>query len=190
VPKAEAVKKRWEDNGTLNVAPLMPDPDRQASPIVAHVIEQFTKDREARTPSPATLKKYRQSTELLAAFCTDQGIDYITKFGIDHARAFRESWAGAAITNLKRNGFSRGDHLASSRSLCWTICTGGVRYTSFVPSFPPCAKARRTPSSLVGFLGFIKFRRWHFVISKLPTSQKGRNASPLSPLCLDAVNAR
>jgi len=101
--KAEELKRKWEDAGTLNVAPpAVTGPAAEEPPTVEHVIEQFTKDRTACKLSPSTLKKYRQFTDLLKEFCTEKGVVYITQFGIDHARAFRESWTGTSITNLKR----------------------------------------------------------------------------------------
>jgi len=101
-PKAEELKRKWEDAGTVELA-LPPEPPApQGSPTVEHVIEQFTNDRVACKTKESTLKKYRQFTDLLAKFCKDKGIVYITQFDIDHARAFRESWTGAPITNLKR----------------------------------------------------------------------------------------
>jgi integrase len=100
-PKAEELKKKWEDAGTVNLQPPA-DPAPQEAPTVAHVIKQFTMDRTACKLSPGTMKKYRQFTDLLTEYCVDKGVVYITQFGIDHARAFRESWPGAAITNLKR----------------------------------------------------------------------------------------
>jgi site-specific recombinase XerD len=66
------------------------------------VVEQFTIDRRASGLAPATLKKYRQFTDLLQRFCHDSGVVYITQFGIDQARAFRASWTGSSITNRKR----------------------------------------------------------------------------------------
>jgi integrase len=100
-PKAEELKRKWEDAGTLSV-PEPAGPAPQDSPTVEHAIEQFTKDRMACKLSPSTLKKYRQFTDLLREFCAEKGIVYITQFGIDHARAFRESWTGEPITNVKR----------------------------------------------------------------------------------------
>ena len=101
-PKAEELKRRWEDAGTINLAPPPVDPIPQGAPTVEHVVEQFLNDRVARKIADTTLKKFRQFTELFTRFCADKGIVYITRFGIDHARAFRESWTGTAITNLKR----------------------------------------------------------------------------------------
>jgi integrase len=102
-PKAEELKRKWEDAGTLRVAPLaVTSPAPEEPPTVEHVIGQFTKDRTACKLSPSTLKKYRQFTDLLREFCTEKGIVYITQFGIDRARAFRESWIGTSITNGKR----------------------------------------------------------------------------------------
>lgn len=99
---AETLKRKWEDAGTVNLAVPAEEPAPQGSPTVEHVIEQFTNDRVARKTSESTLKKYRQFTDLLAKFCTDKGVVYITQLGIDHARSFRESWSGSPITNLKR----------------------------------------------------------------------------------------
>jgi len=102
-PKAEELKRKWEDAGTLNVAPpTVTGPAAQDSPTVEHVIEQFTKDRTACVLSPSTLKKYRQFTDLLKEFCAEKGVVYITQFSIDHGRDFRESWTGTSITNRKR----------------------------------------------------------------------------------------
>ena len=101
-PKAEELKKKWEDAGTVDLAMPPEEPAPQGSPTIEHVIEQFTNDRVARKTSQSTLKKYRQFTDLLAKFCADRGVVYITQFGIDHARSFRESWSGSPITNLKR----------------------------------------------------------------------------------------
>ncbi len=100
-PKAEELKRNWEDAGTLNVQPPA-GPAPQAPPSVEHVIDQFHRDRKACGLSPGTLKKYRQFTDLLNEFCVGRGVVYITQFGTDYARAFRESWTGASITNLKR----------------------------------------------------------------------------------------
>ncbi len=99
-PKAEELKKKCEDAGTVDLRP--PDPAPQQSSMVKHVVEQFTNDRVALKTSPSTLKKYRQFTDLLRDFCAEKGVVYITQFGIDHARAFRESWNGSSITILKR----------------------------------------------------------------------------------------
>jgi integrase/recombinase XerD len=100
-PKAEDLKRKWEDAGTLSVpAPASPAP--QDSPTVEHAIEQFTKDRTACKLSASTLKKYSQLTDRLREFCLEKGVVYITQFGIDQARSFRESWTDASITNLKR----------------------------------------------------------------------------------------
>jgi site-specific recombinase XerD len=102
-PKAEELKKKWEDAGTLEVAlPAPTSPDPQEAPTVKHVVEQFMNDRKACGLRPATLKKYRQFADLLQEFCNDSGVVYITQFGIDQARTFRESWAGSPVTNLKR----------------------------------------------------------------------------------------
>lgn len=100
-PKAEELKRKWEEAGTVDVQPPA-DPTSEGPPTVRHVIAQFTNDRTALNPAPSTLKKYRQFFDLLENFCADKGIVYITQFGIDHARAFRESWTGSSITNLKR----------------------------------------------------------------------------------------
>ena len=101
--EAEELKKKWEDAGTLNLAPpAPPPPSPQDSPTIEHTIQQFTKDQTACALSPSTLKKCRQFTDLLNGFCAEKGILYITQFGVDHARPFRESWTGAPITNLKR----------------------------------------------------------------------------------------
>jgi hypothetical protein len=71
-PKAEELKRKWEDAGTLNVAPpTITGPAAQDPPTVVHVIEQFTKDRTACKLSPSTLKKYRQFTDLLEEFCRE-----------------------------------------------------------------------------------------------------------------------
>jgi integrase len=102
-PKAEELRRKWEDAGRINVAPpSLAGPAPQAAPTIAHVIEQFTNDRTACKLSPSTLKKYRQFTDLLKGFCAEKGVVYITQFGIDHGREFRASWTGSAITNLKR----------------------------------------------------------------------------------------
>ena len=102
-PKAEEIKRKWEDAGTLDVAPaVLTGPAPQEPPTIAHVIEQFSNDRKACKLSPSTLKKYRQFTDLLMEFCVEKGVVYITQFGIDQARAFRESWSGSPITSLKR----------------------------------------------------------------------------------------
>ena len=82
--------------------PHVTGPAAEEPPTVEHVIEQFTKDRTACKLSPSTLKKHRQFTDLLKGFCTEKGVVYTTQFDIDHARAFRESWSGTSITNLKR----------------------------------------------------------------------------------------
>jgi integrase len=101
--KAEELKRKWEDAGTLHVAPpALAGPAPQEAPTLAHVIEQFMNDRTACKLSPSTLKKYRQFTDLLSGFCAEKGIVYITQFGIDQGREFRESWTGSAITNYKR----------------------------------------------------------------------------------------
>ncbi len=101
-PKAEETKRKWEEAGTIHAGPDPAGPSRQGPPTIEHVIEQFRKDRNACGLTVSTLKKYRQFTDLLRMFCTTKGILYITQFGVDHARAFRESWTGSAITNLKR----------------------------------------------------------------------------------------
>jgi site-specific recombinase XerD len=101
--EAEKVRDRWQDAGTLNVEPPPPpEPDPNLPPTVEHAIEQFTNDRTAIGVSSGTLKKYRQFFDLLNSFCMAEGIVYITQFNMDHARAFRESWSGASVTNLKR----------------------------------------------------------------------------------------
>lgn len=99
--KAEELKRKWEDAGTVNLQPPA-GPAPQEPPTVEHVIDQFTNDRISRKLSPSTLKKYRQFTDLLTEFCAEKGVVYITQFSIDHARTFRESWTGSSITNLKR----------------------------------------------------------------------------------------
>ena len=102
-PKAEELKKIWEDAGTLEVAPpTATSSDSQEPPTVEHVVEQYMNDREACGLSPSTVKRYRQFSDLLEEFCADSGVVYITQFGIDQARTFRESWAGSPVTNLKR----------------------------------------------------------------------------------------
>src|ERR1022692_3033221 len=88
-PRAEEWKKKAEDAGTLSVGPPTP-PTPQESPTVDHVVRQFTNDRTACGLSPSTLKKYRQFTDLLGRFCVEKGVVYITQFGVDHARVFRE----------------------------------------------------------------------------------------------------
>jgi site-specific recombinase XerD len=99
--KAEELKRKWEDAGTVNLQPPA-GPAPQEPPTVEHVIDQFTNDRISCKLSPSTLKKYRQLTDLLTEFCAEKGVVYITQFSIDHARTFRESWTGSSITNLKR----------------------------------------------------------------------------------------
>ena len=101
VAEGRRAEEEWEDAGTLNVQPPA-GPAPQAPPSVEHVIDQFHRDRKACGLSPGTLKKYRQFTDLLNEFCVGRGVVYITQFGTDYARAFRESWTGASITNLKR----------------------------------------------------------------------------------------
>ena len=102
-PKAEELKKTWEDAGTLGLAlRTPPSPGPQEPPTVDYVVEQFMNDRKACGLRPSTLKKYRQFADLLKEFCDDSGVVYITQFGIDQARTFRESWAGSPVTNLKR----------------------------------------------------------------------------------------
>ncbi len=102
-PKAEEWKKRREDAGTLDVGPPNPTPPApEESPSVEHVVEQFMNDRKACGLRQGTLKKYRQFADLLRGFCDERGVVYITQFGIDQARGFRESWTGSSVTNLKR----------------------------------------------------------------------------------------
>lgn len=101
--KAEDLKKQWEEAGTLDVALRPPtNPGPEEPPTIEHVVEQFMNDRKACGLRPNTLKKYRQFADLLKEFCNDNGVLYITQFGIDQGRAFRESWAGSSVTNLKR----------------------------------------------------------------------------------------
>src|ERR1017187_3103511 len=69
-PKAEELKRNWEEAGTLSVSPPA-GPTLQEPPAIEHTIEQFTKDRTACNLSPGTLKKYRQFTDLLREFCAE-----------------------------------------------------------------------------------------------------------------------
>lgn len=100
--KAEEWKRKREDAGTLIVTPPPTSPAPQESPTVEYVLQQFMNDRTACDLSEGTLKKYRQLGDLLKEFCSEKGVVYITQFGVDYARTFRESWKGAAITRLKR----------------------------------------------------------------------------------------
>jgi integrase len=100
--KAEEWKRKWEEAGTLIAAPPPTTPATQGSPTVDYVFQEFMKDRTACNLSHGTIKKYRQLGDLLKGFCCDKGVIYITQFGSDYARSFRESWEGAGITKLKR----------------------------------------------------------------------------------------
>src|ERR1035438_10778291 len=46
-PKAEELKRKWEDAGTVELALPREEPAPQESPTVEYVIEQFTNDRVA-----------------------------------------------------------------------------------------------------------------------------------------------
>jgi hypothetical protein len=91
-PEAEKLKKKWEDAGTLDVAPAeLAGPAPQVPPTVAHVIEQFIMDRTACKLSSGTLKKYRQFTDMLTEYCSDKGVVYITQFGTDYTQVNRSA---------------------------------------------------------------------------------------------------
>jgi site-specific recombinase XerD len=101
--RAEALKKSWEEAGTVGVvAPPPTNPGPERPPMIEHVVQQFMNDRKACGLAPGTLKKYRQFSDLLKEFCEQSGIVYITQFGTDQGREFRQSWIGSSITNLKR----------------------------------------------------------------------------------------
>ncbi len=53
-PKAEELKKKCEDAGTVDLRP--PDPAPQQLSMVKHVVEQFTNDRVALKTLPSTLR--------------------------------------------------------------------------------------------------------------------------------------
>jgi hypothetical protein len=75
--KAEDLKRKWEEAGTLEVArPAPPSPGPQEPPTIEHVVQQFMNDRKACGLSRNTLKKYRQFIDLLRGFCEGSGIVY------------------------------------------------------------------------------------------------------------------
>jgi hypothetical protein len=83
LPKAEELKKTWEDAGTLAVAPPMPtSPDPQEPPTFEHVVQQFMNVRKACRPSQSTCKKYRQFADLLKEFCGESDMAYLTQFSM------------------------------------------------------------------------------------------------------------
>lgn len=57
---------------------------------------------EARTQSPASIRKLKTLKRQLETFAKNQGIKLLDEFTPDHASAFRASWAHGSISGLKK----------------------------------------------------------------------------------------
>lgn len=83
---------------------LFPETAKPEAVTVAHGVERFLKDAEARHVAPVTLQKLRYTLEVqLIAYAKDKGLRYLWEFDVDRIRDFRATWTNnAPITAVKR----------------------------------------------------------------------------------------